>query len=131
MVKMQASWQTYVDATLLGSGFVSQAAIFTVERVVRLASSKHFEVSPGEVKSILRGFTEPEYLIGNKIILNQKKYVMVKGNSECLIGKCHGGGCVVQKCPDVLVIATFESIHGTSCLSLMNKLTDYLRHKMH
>ncbi|KAK2157651.1 hypothetical protein LSH36_187g00029 [Paralvinella palmiformis] len=129
---MHTSWQTYVDATLMGSGFVCQSAIFiTTDRIAQLASSRHFEATVVEVKAILRGFTEPEYLIRKKIILNKKCYVMVKASSQCIIGKCHGGGCIVQKCRDILVIGTFESIHGTSCLSLMNKLTDYLRHRMH
>ena len=55
---------------------------------------------------------------------------MVKGNYHCIIGRCHGGGCVITKCQNIVIIAVFENIHGMSCLNLMNKLTDYLRHEM-
>ena len=68
---MRTSWQTYVDTTLLGSGFVSQAAIFSIDRPIKLAASKCLDVTNLEATSIIKGFTEPDYLINSGLILSE------------------------------------------------------------
>lgn len=54
------SFQGYVDHSLIGSGKVSQAAIFSAGGDSVWAASRFFSAKPEELQEIIAGFKHPE-----------------------------------------------------------------------
>jgi len=71
------SWQSYVDDHLIGSGCVTQAAIFGTGGD-QWAASKGFKVKPDEVKSLVANFSKPDKLAASGVIIGGTKYMFVR-----------------------------------------------------
>ena len=136
-------WQDYVDNSLMGSGYVSQAGIYSLESGHTWASSSGFNVSSSEVKALIRGFVDPDALHSKGILLGGVKFTCSKTDKDYLIGmnneyadkheqtsalNNYGRRCVVYKCKRCLiVIVCADSSHASHGIPLVMKLGAYLK----
>eukprot|EP01088_Endostelium_zonatum_P013764 TRINITY_DN28593_c0_g1_i1.p1 TRINITY_DN28593_c0_g1~~TRINITY_DN28593_c0_g1_i1.p1 ORF type:complete len:149 (+),score=23.25 TRINITY_DN28593_c0_g1_i1:53-499(+) len=77
------SWQTYVDTNLVGSGAVSQAAIFGHDGS-KWAASAGFNVTAQEAKNLAAGYKDASSLRANGIHLSGVKYLTLRADDRSI-----------------------------------------------
>lgn len=128
-LKMPSSWNEYITTVLTDSGFVTRGAIYGKEGR-KWASSKGFDVSSDEVKSLVCGFTDPSKLWKDGVRVGGSVFTCTRAESGLIVGResKEGTGCFVFRCKKCLLIAIHgEGAHPGGCYNLVTKLGDYLR----
>ena len=128
-LKMPSSWNEYVTTVMTDSGFVSKGAIYGT-RGQKWASSKGFDVTSDQVKTLVHGFTDPAKLVTDGIHLNGSTYTRTRSDGGVIVGResATGSGCIVYKCNKCVIIAVHEEgAHPGGCHNLIMKLGDYLK----
>ncbi|XP_016469119.1 profilin-2-like [Nicotiana tabacum] len=117
------SWQAYVDDQLMGSGYLSAAAITGHDGGLRAKSSTF----PEEIKAIMDGFTEPGLLYQNGVPLGGTKYLVVEATSASIYGKKGAGGIIIRKTVNTIIIGIYnENVSPGNSAMVVEKLGDYL-----
>ena len=120
------SWQTYVDTNLVGSGAVSQAAIFGHDGS-KWAASAGFNVSAQEAKNLAAGFKDASGLRANGIHLNAVKYLTLRADDRSIYGKKGAAGVITVKTGKAVLIGVYnENTQPGQAASVVEKLADYL-----
>ncbi len=117
----------YIDNTLMSSGIITKASIVGIAKNKEWAASKDFEVTHEEAVQILNGFVDPTDIRANGIHLDEKDYVCIRSDSDLLIGRIAGGGCIIGKCKKVMIVALFDDPFQTNCCNLVCKVATYLK----
>ncbi|KAJ9065584.1 profilin, required for normal timing of actin polymerization in response to thermal stress [Entomophthora muscae] len=105
------SWQAFVDTNLVGSGHLSQAAIFGHDKNVWAKSNERFQVKPAELDVILSAFEDAGEVYSKGFHVLEKRYVTIKCDSRSLYGKAadNDGGIVCVKTNQTLIVAVYPA----------------------
>jgi len=127
-LKMPSSWNEYISTVLTDSGFVTKGAIYGKDGR-KWATSKGFDVSQEEVKSLVCGFTDPSSVWKDGVKVAGSRFSCTRAESALIIGResKEGTGCVVYRCKKCIIIAVHgEGAHPGGCYNLVTKLGEYL-----
>ncbi|KAI7879733.1 Profilin/allergen [Lichtheimia hyalospora FSU 10163] len=120
------SWQQYVDSNLIGTGSVSQAAIYG-HNGSQWAVSPGFQLKAEEVQEIVNGFTNPDGIRASGVHANGVKYFVLRADERSIYGKKNADGiCLVKTNQAVLVGVYTEGIQPGMCTKVVEGLADYL-----
>eukprot|EP01117_Protostelium_nocturnum_P020532 TRINITY_DN9283_c1_g1_i1.p2 TRINITY_DN9283_c1_g1~~TRINITY_DN9283_c1_g1_i1.p2 ORF type:complete len:127 (-),score=45.87 TRINITY_DN9283_c1_g1_i1:137-517(-) len=120
------SWQTYVDTNLVGSGAVSQAAIFGHDGS-KWAASAGFNVTAQEAKNLAAGYKDASSLRANGIHLSGVKYLTLRADDRSIYGKKGAAGVITVKTGKAVLIGVYnENTQPGQAASVVEKLADYL-----
>ncbi|KAI9317459.1 profilin [Dichotomocladium elegans] len=120
------SWQTYVDNNLVGTGFVSQAAIYGTNGS-KWATSPGFELSATEVNEIITGFSNADSVRGAGVHMNGDKYYVLRADERSIYGKKQSDGCCIVKTNQAILIGIYkEGVQPGQCTKVVENLADYL-----
>ncbi|QDS75778.1 hypothetical protein FKW77_008813 [Venturia effusa] len=147
------SWQAYIDTSLIGTGNVDSAAIFSVNGKDNWARSADFKVrlhdtedgntgkrskeaeqqltnsqiSPEEMKVLLDGFADPNPLYGSGFHVDGVKYTVIGATDKTIRGKQGKNGMIVAKTTQALLLAHHnENVTTQNCVGTVEALQDYL-----
>ena len=123
----KVSWKEYIDNTLMSSGVITKAAIIGLDKGKTWASSLGFEVDQIEAKYLIDGFMDPTDLRSQGILVDGQYYVCIRADSDIIIGRKTGGGCILAKCKQLMIVTIFDDPFQPNCCNLLCKLAAYLR----
>uniref|UniRef100_A0A6S9RSZ3 Profilin n=1 Tax=Chrysotila carterae TaxID=13221 RepID=A0A6S9RSZ3_CHRCT len=100
------SWQAYVDTNLLGSGACTQAGIYDLAGNP-WAYSAGFAAQVAEVAAISAHMaSDATALAGTGLIIAGEKYMFVRGDADCVVGKKGASGVIIYRCNTCCLVAT-------------------------
>ena len=123
----KVSWKEYVDNALMSSGVITKAAIMGLDNGKKWASSPNFEVDEAEAKYLIDGFLDPTDLRAEGILLDGQYLVCVRADRDLIMGRQSGGGCIIAKCKQLIIISMFDDPYEANCCNLICKLATFLR----
>ncbi|CAG8468655.1 9925_t:CDS:2 [Paraglomus brasilianum] len=121
------SWQGYVDNNLLGTGKISDAAIYGHDGSA-WATSPGFSVKPVEFRALFDGFKDDNSpLFGSGIRVNAVKYFTLKADARSCYGKLGDDGIIAVKTNQAILIGTYKDpIKPGPATLVVENLADYL-----
>jgi len=121
------SWQAYVDTSLIGSGNVDEAGLFSNNGKDNWASSQGFKVSPAEMAVIVEAFVDAAAIHANGIKINSEKYTVVKADEQVIMGRKGKEGIVIVRTKQALILAHHpDTVATQQCSITVEALGDYL-----
>ncbi|KAI8059944.1 profilin [Gilbertella persicaria] len=121
------SWQAYVDSNLLGTGQVSQAAIYGLNGG-EWAKSAGFQLSSNEVKEITDAFSNSEGVLASGVHVNGVKYLTIRAEENLIYAKKGAEGICIAKTNQAFLVGTYkEGIQPGNCNKVVEGLADYLK----
>jgi profilin len=127
------SWQAYVDQSLVGTGNIDRAAIFSADGGAAWAASPSFTVAPDEMKEVVSAFNDKGDENGVKqcqssgIHIAGDRYVVIKADERSLYGKKGKEGMVIVKTTQAILVAHYpEHIQPGAATNTVEQLGDYL-----
>ncbi|MCJ1350891.1 MAG: profilin, required for normal timing of actin polymerization in response to thermal stress [Icmadophila ericetorum] len=121
------SWQAYVDTSLVGTGSVDQAAIFSVSGDSQWAVSKNFSVTADEVKKIVAAFKDNAPIHEKGLHVAGQKYFVIKADERSLYGKQGKEGVVIVKTKQSILVTHYpETVQPGTAAKTVEQLADYL-----
>ncbi|KAF8537858.1 profilin [Trichophaea hybrida] len=121
------SWQAYVDSSLIGSGKVDKAAIFSAAGDSVWAASPGFKVEPAEIKALVEGFKDPSKLQANGIFIEGVKNFSLRCDDRSIYGKKNKEGIVCVKTKQAILVAHYpETVQPGEAAKIVEALADYL-----
>ncbi|KAG9317874.1 profilin [Chiua virens] len=118
------SWKDILDVGLLRSGKITQAAIVGQDGEI-WAESAGCNMAEEERRAIMDGFgTCP----AREILVGGRRYSTTMGCLDMILAKRKdGGGCVVKKTGQSVIVAEYISIADSmTALALVERLAEYL-----
>ena len=113
------SWQDYIDTQLVGKE-LKEAVIAGHDGNV-WAKSSNFNVTPGEIQTILSNYTSQESLASAGFSLGGTKYFYLSGDDEVIRGKQGKGGVHCVKTNQALLVGVYEvSLKPVNCCESLN-----------
>ena len=125
-----ASWQSYVDENLVGTGYVAKGAIVGLDGST-WASSASF-LSEGEPAAIAGAFSLPVYpeegsIIETGLYIEGQKYFAIQANEEFIYLKKGPLGAYLYKTNQAVVLGRYaEGTNPANCKSVVEDLAAYL-----
>jgi len=120
------SWQTYVDAHLLDTKVVNQAAIAGHDGSV-WAASADFKITNEEIKKILQNFNDSDVLATSGVTVANTKYFFLSCNEKVIRAKKGLEGLHIMKTVQAIIIAQYkEPTVPEQCAAVTEKLGEYL-----
>ncbi|EME41595.1 hypothetical protein DOTSEDRAFT_73874 [Dothistroma septosporum NZE10] len=124
------SWQAYVDQSLVGTGNVDKAAIFSAAGDSVWATSSGFQVSPQEMKEIVTAYKDTadvKQVQSTGLHIAGEKFVVLKADDRSIYGKKGREGVVIVKTTQAILVAHYpESVQPGSAANTVEQLGDYL-----
>ncbi|KAJ6133079.1 hypothetical protein N7471_008294 [Penicillium samsonianum] len=121
------SLQAYVDNSLLGTGKINEAAIYSIADNSVLGASSAFSVKPEEIQSLVKGFTDSGPLYSNGIHIGGTKYIAIKADDRSIYGKKGSEGFCAVKTKQALLIGHYpETVQPWEAANVVEQLADYL-----
>lgn len=121
------SWQAYVDSSLIGTGKIDRAAIFSAAGDSVWAASAGFKVEPKEIQDLIAGFTKADGLNASGLHIAKEKYIVIKADDRSIYGKKGKEGlCCVKTKQAVLVAHYPEVVQPGEAAKVVEALADYL-----
>jgi len=122
-----ATWQAYVDSSLMGSGQFTKAGVLAADFSGLEAASGSFTLSQEDINSLASAFTSPSNAFANGFSIGGEKYVCIKADERSLYGKKGKEGAIVVRAS----ACTMIGIHGaetqtTNAAAVVEKLIDYI-----
>ncbi|KAI8326400.1 Profilin/allergen [Martensiomyces pterosporus] len=122
-----SSWQPYVDNNLVGSGKISQAAIYGLDGGV-WATSQGFPLTSEDFQKIKAGFDDSSSLLAGGIYIAGKKYMAVQVDSDHIHGKKGGDGVLCYKTGQTVIIGLYvEGTQPGDANKVIGSVSDYLK----
>jgi len=122
------SWQAYIDTSLVGSGDVDSAAIFSVNGKDNWAHSPNFTIKPEEMKVIIDAYTDSGHVLAEGFKVNGVKYTVLKVEDNSLYAKQGKNGMIIVKTVQALLLAHHpDTVVTSNCANTVEKLAEYLR----
>jgi len=124
------SWQAYVDTSLVGTGNIDKAAIFSAAGDSKWAASSGFNVKPEELKEILIAYkdtSDVKKVQSTGLHVAGDKYVVIKADDRSLYGKKGKTGILIVKTTQAILISHYpETVQPGSAATTIEQLADYL-----
>merc|ERR1712087_397301 len=122
------AWQAYVDNNLTSAGCATSAGIYDLNGNP-WAYSPGFAAQVAEVAAISAAMgSDPTSLAGTGVVIAGVKYMFIRGDADCVIGKKGTSGVVVHKCKTCVVVSYHdEKIKSEQCNNVTARLSDYLK----
>ncbi|KAH8154316.1 uncharacterized protein LAJ45_02084 [Morchella importuna] len=121
------SWQGYVDQSLIGTGKIDKAAIFSAAGDSVWAASPNFAVKPEEVQALIQGFANPAPLFEKGFHIGGAKNFCIKADDRSIYGKQGKEGvCCVKTKQAILVTHYPETVQPGEAAKTVEQLADYL-----
>ncbi|CAD6891892.1 unnamed protein product [Tilletia controversa] len=102
------SWQTYVDTNLVGTGFISRAAILGLKGGV-WATTPGFDIAPAEQTALIEAFSNPENAQSAGMRVAGKKYFTLQANDRSYYGKQGPDGLICVKTNQAVLVGLYAS----------------------
>ncbi|KAJ4482305.1 profilin [Lentinula aciculospora] len=120
------SWQSYVDANLLGTQKINQAAIVGAQGGV-WATSEGFEISQTEQEKILQAHANSEDVEASGLVIAGVKYFCLSANGRSIYLKKGADGAVVVKTNLAILCCIYKPpTQGPEAATVVEGLADYL-----
>ncbi|KAL9121173.1 MAG: hypothetical protein Q9187_002271 [Circinaria calcarea] len=117
----------YVDTSLVGTGNLDQAAIFSVAGDSQWAISRGFHVKPEELQAITAAYKDSANVYAHGFHVAGKKYLVIKVDDRSLYGKQGKEGVIVVKTKQAILVTHHpESIQSPTAAKTVEQLADYL-----
>ncbi|TKA69130.1 hypothetical protein B0A55_08493 [Friedmanniomyces simplex] len=143
------SWQAYIDTSLVGTGAVDRAAIFSATGDSVWATSPAFNVSPTEMQAVVAAYKDPGNKEGVKKVQSEglhiagERFVVLKADDRSVYGKkvslhlWEGAtantlrqgreGVVIVKTTQAILVTHYpESVQPGVAANTVEQLGDYL-----
>jgi len=124
------SWQAYVDSSLVGSGHLDKAAIFSAAGDSVWATTPGFTISPAEMKTLvaaLAGGAAADKLWTDGLHIAGTRYVVFKVEGRSIYGRQGREGVVICKTTQAVLIAHYgENVIAGNAATTVEQLADYL-----
>ncbi|RPA77860.1 Profilin/allergen [Ascobolus immersus RN42] len=123
-----SSWQPYVDSSLVGSGKIDKAAIFSAAGDSVWAVTPGFNIKPEEVQSIIGAFSDPSNIRQSGLFVAGEKYIALGCDEESINGKRDKTGLVIVKTKAAIIIGHYpETVQPGEATTVVYKLMDYFK----
>ena len=120
------SWQDYVNTQLVGKD-LKEAAIAGHDGNL-WAKSANFNVTTGEIQTILQNYDTQHNLASTGFTLGGQKYFYLSGDEEVMRGKQGKGGVHLVKTNQALLVGVYEApMEPSAAATVTEKLGDYLK----
>ncbi|SLM38602.1 profilin [Lasallia pustulata] len=127
---MAASWQAYIDTSLVGTGNIDKAAIFNSEGTSVWATSHGFALGPAELREVVDSYKDKgdvKKVQSSGLHIAGERYVVIKADDRSLYGKKGKEGIVIVKTQQAILITHYpESVQPGSAANTVEQLGDYL-----
>lgn len=121
------SWQAYVDSTLVGSGTIDKAAIFSIAGDSVWAHSKGFEVDATELKEIVAAYKDPSKVQAEGLYVAGQRHVFLKHDGRSLYVKQGKEGIIIVQTKQALLIGHYPAtVQPGAATTTVEQLADYL-----
>jgi len=124
------SWQAYVDTSLVGTGNIDKAAIFSAAGDSKWAASHGFNVKPEELKEIVSAYkdtSDVKKVQSTGLHVAGDKYVVIKADDRSLYGKKGKTGILIVKTAQAILISHYpETVQPGAAATTVEQLADYL-----
>ncbi|KAF2724518.1 profilin II [Polychaeton citri CBS 116435] len=124
------SWQAYVDQSLVGTGNVDKAAIFSAQGDSVWASSAGFTVKPEEMKEIVSAYQDKadvKKVQSEGAHIAGERFVVIKADDRSIYGKKGREGVVIVKTNQAILVTHYpESVQPGNAAKVVEQLADYL-----
>jgi len=124
------SWQAYVDTSLVGTGHIDKAAIYSAAGDSRWASSAGFEPSAAELKEITGAYADSgdvKKVQSTGLHVAGDRYIVIKADNRSLYGKKGKEGIIIVKTGQAILIAHYpETVQPGVATTVVEQLGDYL-----
>lgn len=122
------SWQAYVDSSLVGTGHIDKAAIYSVKGDSVWATSSGFNVSPQEMQEVVTGLSgKPEKLYSDGLHVGGERFVLTKAEDRSLYARKGREGIVIVKTTQAILIAHYgDGMIAGNAATTVEQLADYL-----
>ncbi|MCJ1415770.1 profilin, required for normal timing of actin polymerization in response to thermal stress [Xylographa parallela] len=124
------SWQAYVDTSLVGTGNIDKAAIFSAAGDSKWAASAGFNVKPEELKEIVTAYkdtSDVKKVQSTGLHVAGDKYVVIKADDRSLYGKKGKTGILIVKTTQAILISHYpETVQPGAAATTVEQLADYL-----
>nr|ALS04989.1 profilin [Calanus sinicus] len=120
------SWQDYVNTQLVGKN-LKEAAIAGHDGNL-WAKSANFNVTSGEIQTILQNYDTQHNLASTGFSLGGQRYFYLSGDEEVMRGKQGKGGVHLVKTNQALLVGVYEApMEPSAAATATEKLGDYLK----
>ncbi|KAJ2579898.1 profilin, required for normal timing of actin polymerization in response to thermal stress [Coemansia sp. RSA 1836] len=124
---MSNSWQPYVDNNLVGSGFISEAAIYGLDGGL-WAKSKSYKQDDDLFKAVKEGFAKEDEIRSNGLRIAGAKYFTLAASPEELHFKCGAKGMFCAKTKQTIILALYpDTVQPGNASKALGSVTDYLK----
>ncbi|KAK5692440.1 profilin, required for normal timing of actin polymerization in response to thermal stress [Elasticomyces elasticus] len=126
------SWQAYIDTSLVGTGNVDKAAIFSAAGDSVWAQSSNLTVSPQEMQAVVAAYKDPgqggvKKVQSEGLHIAGERFVVIKADERSMYGKKgREGVCIVKTTQAILVTHYPESVQPGVAANTVEQLADYL-----
>ncbi|KAF2857566.1 putative profilin II [Piedraia hortae CBS 480.64] len=126
------SWQAYVDTSLVGTGNVDKAAIFSADGTGVWGVTKGFNVDPKEMSEIVAAYKDPgkdgvKQVQSTGLHVAGERYIVLRADDRSIYGKKGREGVVIVKTMQAILVAHYpESVQPGAATKTVEQLGDYL-----
>jgi len=124
------SWQAYVDTSLVGTGNLDKAAIFSAAGDSKWAGSHNLHVKPEELKEIVGAYKDtgdPKKIQSAGLHVAGERFVVIRADERSIYGKKGKEGIIIVKTAQAILICHYpETVQPGSATTTVEQLADYL-----
>ncbi|KAJ5510456.1 hypothetical protein N7453_002559 [Penicillium expansum] len=126
----------YVDQTLVGSGKIDKAAVFSATGgpvwatsagfKARLAESTFLGIEGDQVQALVKAYVDPRSL-SEGFYIGEHKYLAIKADHRSIYGRSGKQGVIIAKTNEAIVIAHYpETVQPDEATNVTESLVDHL-----
>jgi len=121
------SWQGYVDSSLIGTGKIDKAAIFSGPGDSVWAVSPGFSAKPEEIQALVKGFNDAGPLYASGLHIGGIKYMCIKADDRSIYGRKDKEGICCVKTKQAILVAHYpDGVQSGEAAKVVEALADYL-----
>jgi len=122
------SWQSYVDTNLVGTGYITKAAIIGIDDKRVWANSATLDLSPEELEAVATAFSDLAKVEAQGLRLEKEKFFTVKATADEIQLKRRADGACLYKTNRAIILGIYEApIQQTECFAVVSTLGDYFK----
>ncbi|CCG84164.1 protein of unknown function [Taphrina deformans PYCC 5710] len=121
------SWQAYIDSSLLGTGKIDKAGIYSRAGDSTWANSAGFTLSAPELKAISAGFDNAGSIQASGLKVMGEKYLTIRAEDRSIYGKKGNKGLICVRTKQAIIIGHYpETTQPGEAAKIVEGLGDYL-----
>jgi len=121
------SWQAYIDSSLVGTGTVDKAAIYSKAGDSTWAISPGFQLSGPEVTAICKGFDNSDSIFGSGLKIGGAKYFTIRADDKAIQGRKGEEGVICVRTKQAVIVAHYPpGQQAGEVTKVVLALSDYL-----